>query len=43
MPIGLDLGTYQVFVSTNGKDFIPQGISTFTIKVMDCPDGSFCS
>ena len=44
MPLGLDPGTYSVYVSTDGNDFVPTyGTSPFQITVDACPDGYFCS
>jgi hypothetical protein len=40
MPLGLDLGPHTVAVSNDNANY---GESSFTITVLPCPDGLYCT
>ena len=43
MPKGMDVGVYQVFVSTDGVEYRPSGgVSSVIVEIQACPNGYFC-
>ena len=42
MPVQLDMGTYDITVSTDGQNYRPEDSSTFQVTIEKCPDGYYC-